>query len=363
LAGVKIVDLSQVISGPLAGMWLADQGADVIKVEDQAGDPARWLGPRKDDMSALFFAVNRGKQGVTLDLKSDADKEALWALIESADVLLQNFRPGVAERLGFGYEAARARNARLIYCSISGFGEDGPRAKARAYDNVLQAVAGIAACQGATPDAPELVRSYICDKTTGLIAAQAITAALFARTRTGEGQHVSVNMLDSALAFQWPEGFWNHAFMDDAPAPAGEMAASYALWKTKDGHASLSALQQVEFEALTRALGRPELARDPRFASAQARMENRVAYRAELSAAVGALTGAELNARLAAEDAVGAAVNLRADVLREPQALHNGSFVEIDAGSLGRVRGARHPARFSATPVATPKAAPRLAKR
>lgn len=145
LKGVRVVDMSQVISGPLAAAWLADQGADVIKVEDAKGDPSRLIGPRKDDMSALYFAVNRGKQGLVADLKNKDDCARVWAEIEKADVLVQNFRPGVAERLGFGYEAVAARNPRLIYCSISGFGAHGPRAKARAYDSVVQALAGFAA--------------------------------------------------------------------------------------------------------------------------------------------------------------------------------------------------------------------------
>ena len=245
LKGVRVVDMSQVISGPLAASWLADQGADVIKVEDAKGDPSRHIGPRKDDMSALYFAVNRGKQGLVADLKSKEDCARVWAEIEKADVLVQNFRPGVAERLGFGYEAVAARNPRLVYCSISGFGAHGPRAKSRAYDSVVQALAGFAACQAGPSGEPELVRSYVCDKVTALIASQAITAALYSRTNTGKGQHVEVAMFDVALAFNWPEGMWNHAFLDDAPEPSPEVSTSYRLWQTRDGHVSLSALQQV----------------------------------------------------------------------------------------------------------------------
>ena len=363
LKGVRVVDMSQVISGPLAASWLADQGADVIKVEDAKGDPSRHIGPRKDDMSALYFAVNRGKQGLVADLKSKEDCARVWAEIEKADVLVQNFRPGVAERLGFGYEAVAARNPRLIYCSISGFGSHGPRAKARAYDSVVQALAGFAACQAGPSGEPELVRSYVCDKVTALIAAQAITAALFSRATTGKGQHVEVAMFDVALAFNWVEGMWNHAFLDDAPEPSPEVSTSYRLWETRDGHVSLSALQQVEFEALCRAVDSPELYHDPRFATPTLRMANRVEYREIMEAKIASFTTAELDARLAREDAPGGRVNLREDLLRDPQALENGNFVEIDAADIGRVRTARHPAKFGGTPVSPrPRPAPRLRK-
>ena len=364
LKGVRVVDMSQVISGPLAASWLADQGADVIKVEDAKGDPSRHIGPRKDDMSALYFSVNRGKQGLVADLKSKEDCARVWAEIERADVLVQNFRPGVAERLGFGYEAVAARNPRLVYCSISGFGAHGPRAKSRAYDSVVQALAGFAACQAGPSGEPELVRSYVCDKVTALIASQAITAALFSRTNTGKGQHVEVAMFDVALAFNWPEGMWNQAFLDNPPEPSPEVSTSYRLWQTRDGHVSLSALQQVEFEALCRAVDSPELYHDPRFATPTLRMTNRVAYREIMEAKIASFTTAELDARLAHEDAPGGRVNLREDLLTDPQALENGNFVEIDAADLGRVRTARHPAKFGSTPVnPRPHAAPRLTKK
>jgi crotonobetainyl-CoA:carnitine CoA-transferase CaiB-like acyl-CoA transferase len=364
LKGVRVVDMSQVISGPFAATWLADQGADVVKVEDTKGDPARTIGPRKDDMSAMFFAVNRGKRGLVADLKSAEGQAAVWAEIEHADVLVQNFRPGVAERLGFGYEQVAARKPDIVYCSISGFGPSGPRAKSRAYDGIVQAVAGFAACQGGPSGEPELVRSYVCDKVTALTAAQAVTAALFAREKTGKGQHVEVNMLDSALAFIWPEGMWNHAFLNDPPPQSPEVSAGYRLWQSRDGYISLGGLQQVEFDNMCRALDVPELSRDPRFSSIVQRMANRDALRDILESKVAAWTTAELDARLAHEDAPGARVNSREDLLHDPQALHNGGFVEIDAADLGKIRGPRHPARFSATPVSPrPHPAPRMGKK
>ena len=360
LDGIRIIDLSQVIAGPFATTWLADQGADVIKVEDAHGDPSRSIGTRKGDMSALYCAVNRGKRAIVLDLKSDDGKQALEALLREADVFVQNFRPGVIERLGFGYERVKEIAPRLVYCSMSGYGPDGPRAKARVYDSIVQASAGFAAQQAVGAGEPELVRTYLIDKTTALVAAQAITAALFARERTGRGQLVSLNMFDAGVAFFWPEGMQNHTFVDDPPDAMPEVGDFYRLWATRDGHVALASPQQVEFLALARAVGRPELAEDPRFATINVRNQNRVAYWEILSEAVASWSTDELDARLRAEDAAGGRVNRREDLLADEQAAVNGTIVEIADDRLGRLRAARHPARFSDTPTDAPGRAPRF---
>lgn len=354
LDGLRIIDLSQVIAGPFATSWLADQGADVIKVEDARGDPSRSVGTRKGDMSSLYCAVNRGKRAIVLDLKSDDGKEALDGLLRGADVFIQNFRPGVIERLGFGYERIAKIAPRLIYCSMSGFGPGGPRATGRVYDPIVQAAAGFATQQAAGAGEPELMRTYVVDKTTALVAAQAITAALFARERSGRGQLVSLNMFDAAVAFFWPDGMQNHTFVDDAPEPMPEVGDYYRLWATRDGHVALSSPQQVEFLALARAVGRPEMADDPRFATMNARNQNRLAYWEILSEAVAAWSTDELDARLRAEDAAGGRVNRREDLLEDEQAAFNGTIVEITDDRLGRLRAARHPVRFSDTPTAAP---------
>src|SRR5688500_12731961 len=195
LAGIRIVDLSQVVSGPMAAGWLADQGADVVKVEPPHGDPIRGLGPAKGDLSSAYIAINRGKRQICLDLKDPAAKQVLTRLIKRADVLVENFRPGVMDKLGFGWDAARAINPRLIYCSITGYGRDGPYAPLRAYDPMVQATAGIAATQPSPDGEPQLINTLVVDKVTALTAAQAITAALYSRERSGEGQHVEVAML------------------------------------------------------------------------------------------------------------------------------------------------------------------------
>ena len=178
LAGIKIVDLSQIVSGPMAATILADQGAEVIKVESPGGDPVRSLGPRKGDRSAMFIAVNRGKQGLAIDLKTRGGRAILERLVGWADVLVENFRPGTMERLGFGYDRCAEINPRLIFASITGFGQEGPYRNIRVYDMVAQAVSGIAATQVDHQGRPSLVRSLIADKVTAVTMAQAITAAL-----------------------------------------------------------------------------------------------------------------------------------------------------------------------------------------
>jgi crotonobetainyl-CoA:carnitine CoA-transferase CaiB-like acyl-CoA transferase len=362
LEGVRVLDLSQVISGPMAATWLADQGADVIKVEDAGmGDFARYLGPRKADISAMFLTANRGKRSISLNLKSPDDQAVLWALIEKADVLIQNFRPGAIERLGFGPEPARARNPRLIYCSISGYGPTGPFAGARVYDPIIQASSGFAATQAdpATGE-PQLIRTLVCDKLTALTAAQAITAALFAREKSGEGQFVEIAMLDAAIAFLWPEGMYNHTFLEDPPPPSPDFGAFYRLWKSRDGYFAVAGVQDAEFKALARGLGRPDLAEDERFSTLQGRMVNGAQFMQEMGAAIASRTNAELVPQLLAEDAPAARVNTREDLKTDPQVIENGAIVETDHADLGRIQGPRHPARFHGTPVGPPGLAPHL---
>ena len=362
LEGVRVLDLSQVISGPMAATWLADQGADVIKVEDAGmGDFARYLGPRKADISAMFLTANRGKRSITLNLKAVEDQQVLWKLIERADVLIQNFRPGAIERLGFGPESVRARNPRLIYCSISGYGPTGPYAGARVYDPIIQASSGFAVTQADPANGePQLIRTLVCDKLTALTAAQAITAALFARERSGEGQLVEVAMLDAAIAFLWPEGMYNHTFLEDPPAPSPDFGAFYRLWKSKDGYFAVAGVQDAEFKALARGLGRPDLAEDERFSTLQGRMVNGAQFMQEMGAAIASRTNAELMPRLLAEDAPAAKVNSREDLKSDPQVIENGTIVETDHADLGRIQGPRHPARFHGTPVIPPGLAPHL---
>ena len=360
LAGIRIVDLSQIVSGPMAAMVLADQGADVIKVETPGGDPVRALGPKKGDLSSMFIAVNRGKRGIAIDLKTPGGTAILGRLVAQADVLIENFRPGAIERLGFGHDRCRTLNPRLIFASINGFGPDGPYANIRVYDPVIQAISGIAATQTDRDGRPSLVRSLIADKVTALTAAQAITAALFHRERTGEGQRVDVPMLDAAIAFNWPDGMYNHGFQTDPPPAFPEYGAMMRLWSAADGQVAIGALQDSEFTALCRSVGRDDLAADPRFASVDARMRHQAEWAPAISAVLAAHDLDALMAGFIREGAVGGRVNALATVADDPQVRHNAVIADHDHGDIGRVRAARHPARFGGSPAHPPRPAPHL---
>ena len=347
MRGIRVVDLSTMLAGPLAVSMLADQGADVIKVEAPEGDTSRRIGPAKGDLSAMFIAANRGKRCITLDLKAEAGREVLRALLRGADVLVDNMRPQALARLGFGRAALQDLNPRLVHASITGFGPDGPYAEGRAYDAVIQALSGMCAvhAQPAGSD-PHLVSTTLCDKLTALTAAQAIASALLARERGAGGQHVQISMLDAAVAFQWPDAMYNHVFLDEAPPPAPEFGISHRPWKTRNGALTTNTPQRSELVGLCTALGRPELADDPRFSSVPALQRHGQALRDELGPLLADLDTDEAVRRLMAHGVPVGRVNSRAEVLRDPQVLHNATLCEVPNGDAGRVRLPAGAARF-----------------
>lgn len=347
LAGIRIVDLSTVLSGPLATALLADQGADVIKVESPEGDTARRVGPAKGDQSAMFIAANRGKRTIALDLKAPAAQALLHRLIARADVLVDNFRPGVMERLGLSDAVLAERYPALVRLSITGFGPDGPRAGDKAYDAVIQAVSGFSASHPVrTTGEPDLLPTLVCDKLTALTAAQAVTAALLARAGDGRGRRVQVSMLDAALAFQWPDAMYNHVFLDGSPPDFPEIGATTRPWRTADGHVATMAPQQAEFAAICAALGRPDIAEDPRFATSASRMRHGPALRALLEPLMAEHPTATLETRARAAQAPLGAVLDRAQVIVDPQVQHNQSLVTVHHPATGPVRLARSAALF-----------------
>lgn len=362
LAGIKIVDLSAVVSGPMACGLLADQGADVVKVEPRQGDLTRLIGPAKGDISGLFAAINRGKRSIVLDLKQAAARDVLRELIASADVLVENFRPGAMARLGFAYEQVAAFNPRLVYLSISGFGQSGPMAHARVYDTVIQAVAGFAAAHpDRTTGEPELLQTLMCDKITALTAAQALTAALLARERHGgRGQKIELSMLDAAVSFLWPEAFYNHAFQDDPPAPTIEYGAATRLWRCRDGYVAIITPQDDEFAAMCRVLGAPELVTDPRFVSIPTRRVNQPALRARLEPVVAARGVDELVAAFAEAGCPAGKVNGKAELPHDPQVRHNALLHDTEHPGLGRLRTPRAAAQFLGLPWDATRTAPHL---
>lgn len=361
LSGVRVVDLSAVVSGPMAAGILADQGADVIKVETGGGDLTRRIGPIKGDLTPLFAAINRGKRSIVLDLKQDAAKQVLRELVRQADVLVENFRPGALARLGFGYDEVAKDNPRIVYLSISGFGQSGPYAASRVYDPVIQAVAGFA---DAHPEPetlePRLLQTLMCDKITALTAAQALTAALHERHVTGQGRRLELSMLDAGLAFLWPEALYNHSWLDDAPPPVMEFGARQKLWRGRDGWFSMIFPQDDEFAALCRVFGVTHLLQDPRFAHMLLRRDNADALREILEPIAAQQEVRSFVDRLCAEGVPAGVVNFKSNLADDPQVRHNASLLETDHPGAGRVRMPRPAALFAGTPLATDARAPHL---
>ena len=361
LSGVRILDLSAVVSGPMATGILADQGADVIKVETQGGDLTRRVGPIQGDMTSLFATINRGKRSIVLDLKQAEARSILRELVEKADVLVENFRPGAMARLGFAYEQVKVWNPRIVYLSISGFGQTGPYSGYRVYDPVIQAVSGFA---DAHPDPdtqePRLLQTLMCDKITALTAAQAITAALLGRQASGEGCRIELSMLDAALSFLWPEALYNHSILDKPPAPVPEFGARQKLWRCKDGWFAMIAPQDEEFAGICRVFGKPELMQDSRFANMMLRRDNIDAWRAVLEPIAAEQLVRPFVERLAAEGVPVGHVNFKADLADDPQIRHNESLMESDYPDLGRVRAPRAAARFDQQPADPARLAPHL---
>lgn len=351
LDGFRILDLTAVVSGPYATMILADQSADVIKVEPQGrGDFTRSAGNRSGGLSASFLNNNRNKRSITIDLKSEDGVALLKRLAADCDVFVQNFRPGVVERMGLGEDAIRAASPNIVYVSISGFGETGPYAGKPVYDPLIQALSGLASVQGGSDDErPRLVRTILPDKLAGITVSQAITAALLARQRTGAGQHVRLSMLDAIVAFLWSSDMGGQTFVGKEVSP--QRAASFIdlIYETKDGHISVSIMTDAQWQAVTRVFGRPEWLDDDRFKTAELRDLN---IDARLRLIQAELMGAgtdEWIRRLGAEGVPSAPVLTRTDMIKHPQIAATGILVETEHPEAGPLRQARNAARFSVT--------------
>ena len=362
LDGIRVIDLTAMVSGPLATCVLADQGADVVKVEPPGtGDLIRQIGCSRGGISAIFATLNRNKRSIALDLRQPAGCRALSRLVAGADVFVQNFRPSVIDAMGFGEPALRPANPGLVYVSIDGFGETGPWAPRRVYDIVIQALSGMADSQSdPRTGEPELVRNIVCDKATAWVAAQAISAALLARARGAGGQHVRLSMLDATIAFLWPDVLQAHTWLGPGASAPASLAGFLSVRRTADGHMTIFAISDREFEGLCRALGRPELLADPRFADTAARMRHADALAAMIDEVTRASTSAELAARLAAEDVPHAPVNRVATLHEDPQVIANGLVVEMQHPTGGRLRTPRPVARFDRTPASLRRPAPVL---
>ena len=345
LTPYRIVDLTSMVSGPYATQLLCDQGADVIKVETLGGDLMRHAGPARGGMSAAFLANNRGKRSIALDLKQERGMAILRRLVGTADVFVQNFRPGAAERMGLGEDAVRALRPDIVYVSISGFGEAGPYVHKRVYDPVIQALSGVMDMQGGR-EAPRFMKTILPDKLTAVTAAQAITAALLGREHTGEGDHVRLAMLDVTVAWMWPDGFLNHTLIGDGVSEPIPLDVYDRAFETTDGHMVAFVASDDEWRGFARAVGRPELATDERFRD----LPTRVAHLAELfdvmREALHSGTTAEWVAKLDAEQVPTAPVNTVRDVFEDPQIVRNGAIRRMEHPHGGPAWEARPAARF-----------------
>jgi crotonobetainyl-CoA:carnitine CoA-transferase CaiB-like acyl-CoA transferase len=362
LHGYRIVDLTSNVAGPLATMILGDQGADVIKVETPAGgDATRTGADRRGGFSASFLNNNRNKRSIVLDLKTAAGREAVLRLAAHADVFVQNFRPGVADRLGVGEEAVRAVSPKIVYVSISGFGEKGPYATKPAYDPVIQGFSGLATVQAGSDEArPRLLRTILPDKLTAITASQAITAALLARERTGEGQHVRLSMLEAVLAFLWASDMSSQTFVGDEPARQEPASAHDLIYETADGYITAAALTDRQWAGLARAVERPEWLEDQRFRTSALRQKN-IDERLELTQqALLTRRTADWLERLTAVGVPCAPVLTRNEMIRHQQVQEMEILLETEHPAAGRLRQARAAARFSRTPAGIRRGAPGL---
>jgi CoA:oxalate CoA-transferase len=345
LEGIRVLDLTNVLAGPFCAYQLALLGAEVIKVEEpRRGDLARQLGAdaqlNAEFMGASFIAQNAGKKSLALDLKTEAGRQAMLRLADSADVLIENFRPGVMQRLGLGQELLRERNPRLVVCAISGFGQDGPLSKAPAYDQIVQGLSGVMSITGDAHSAPLRVGYPICDTLGGLTAAFAITSALAGRERSGRGDFIDVSMLDSTLvtmgwvvsnfliAGRQPQAMGNENF---TAAPSGTFA-------TADGPLNIAANRQEQFVTLTRLIGRPELAQDPRFAEREARKRNRAELKQEIEQALASKPAREWEELLAEHGVPAGRVLSVPDARAHPQVRQRDLLAHFD-GATGIERG------------------------
>lgn len=362
LSGFRVIDISEVISGPLTAMILADQGADVIKVEPPGyGEESRQLANYRAGMAALYANCNHGKRSIGIDLKNKEGLALFYELAKDTDVVVQNWRPGAAERLKVAEADLRKINPRLVYASITGYGDDGPYADRRGYDPIFQSLTGYVAAQ-LNPEVPvpDLVRNSLVDKATSFALAQGITAALLARERGAGGQHVRIAMLDAGLAFFWPDGMLRHSLVGDDVQNYVVPGERYQLMSTKDGQLVLWMGTADQMRAGLRAVGRDDIADDPRQRGKSMLEEANELARAEaMREGLARLSNEQAYRRLIEFEVPAAPVLTHAEVLEDPQIVHNGSIVEASHPVYGRYRRARPAVRFSTT-ATEPTSAPAL---
>ena len=359
--GIRIIDFSSVVSGPMATQILADQGADVIKIEiPGSGDISRLIGANRNGFSSMFTVLNRNKRSVVINLKSKKGLAILDNLLATADVLVQNFRPGIMEKLKLGKSQLRERFPRLIYVSISGFGESGPYSGRRVYDPVIQAISGYASVQN--NNQPDLVKNLICDKTTALTCAQAISAALFERERDHKksGTNINLSMLDAGLSFLWPDGMMNDTFLGDGINPMPPLSDIYQINETKDGHITYIVVSDAEWSGLCNALEIAHLTSDPKFVDIVNRLKNISELKKILRLEMSKWSTKDICERLDKEDVPFAKINTIEEVIKDPQIKQNGAILEQSHPIAGKLQFPKHPVHFENKTLEVRLHAPKL---
>ena len=354
LAGMKVIDLTHVMAGPTCTLMLADMGAEVIKIEKvPQGDDTRYTPPSIGDETAAFLMMNRNKRGMALDLKKPGGAKVLRRLLETADVLVENFAPGVMERLGFGYEDLRTRHLALIYCSLSGFGRTGPYKDRRGFDLVAQAMSGIMSFTGEGPDRPPVkCGAPLSDITAGILAAMGILAAYTHRLKTGEGQWVETSLYEAALV----QTYWQSAIAlatgvaPKAMGSAHPLNAPYQAFETADGWIVIGGANQKNWQRIAEAIGAPELVDDPRFLNSSARMAHLKELEVELAARFHTKPAAHWLVVLEQQGVPCGPVRDILQALSDPQTIAREMVVEVPHAKLGYVKTLGIPVKFSQTP-------------
>ena len=361
LTGLKVLDLTGMVSGPVAAMMLADQGAEVIKVEPVNGELVRHMAAPHNGVNPVFFSCNRGKKSIALDLKSEEGKKILLKLASEADIFMQNFRPGAIERMGFGEDVIRKLNEKIIYVSISGFGNRGPYANSRVYDPVIQALSGATDIQADRETGkPKMFRIIIADKVTALTTAQAISSALYAREKHGTAQHIELSMLDCMISFFWPEGMAGIVYAENEIDVRKLQGSQDLIYQAEDKYITAGAVSDAEWKGMCKALKRDDLIDDERFATPAGRVANAQIRKEITGEEISKWKSSEILKRLQEEGVPSAPLLDRMDLLDNDQILANESILRVNIDGFGEVRQARPAARFSKTPSELSRPAPKL---
>ena len=362
LAGLKVVEMSTMITCSLAAMMMRSQGAEVVKVEPVLmGDPMRYVGTMKNGQSALFHNCNRGKRSLAIDMKNENGIEAVKRLAAKADIMVNNYRPGVMDALGIGPDAVRALNPRLVNVSVTGFGTVGPMAHRPAYDHVIQGISGLTGLQGGDYEGDaeyDFIKMLICDKVTAYTVAQAATAALVARASTGEGQHIDISMLHACLAFMWPDGMMSHTLQDDDIIEMPPMSESYHVLNTKDGSIACTALTDQHWEAILKLIDREELKEDERFATLPGRMMHLPDIMKVLKAGVETLSMAQVMSAVEAADIPSTPCETRQSVSANEQVQAIGALETYVTENMGKLTAPTPPVLFAGAPTSLAEPSP-----